>query len=82
MALARAPVTLERARRMGISDANRIYKLEDLAQGDVMFAATGVTAGSFLGGVTFFGGAPRLRVTLFRALRTGCQETETTGEPG
>jgi fructose-1,6-bisphosphatase II / sedoheptulose-1,7-bisphosphatase len=40
-----------RARKWGITDLNRIYKLEDLAKGDCIFAATGVTDGSLLGGV-------------------------------
>jgi fructose-1,6-bisphosphatase II / sedoheptulose-1,7-bisphosphatase len=40
-----------RARRWGIEDLDRIYKLEDLAKGDVIFAATGVTDGSLLKGV-------------------------------
>ncbi|OZA94769.1 class II fructose-bisphosphatase [Altererythrobacter sp. H2] len=40
-----------RARRLGITDFDRIYKLEDLARGDCIFAATGVTAGSLLDGV-------------------------------
>lgn len=40
-----------RARRWGIDDLDRIYHLEDLAQGDVIFAATGVTDGSLLKGV-------------------------------
>ena len=40
-----------RARRWGIADLDRIYHLEDLAQGDVIFAATGVTDGSLLAGV-------------------------------
>lgn len=40
-----------RAHRMGITDLNRLYRLEELASGDVMFAATGVTNGSMLGGV-------------------------------
>ncbi|TRW15180.1 class II fructose-bisphosphatase [Glacieibacterium frigidum] len=40
-----------RARRWGITDLDRIYALEDLAQGDVIFAATGVTDGSLLKGV-------------------------------
>ena len=40
-----------RARRLGIDDLNRKYNLEDLAAGDVIFAATGVTDGSFLNGV-------------------------------
>ena len=40
-----------RARQWGIEDLNRIYKLEDLAKGDCIFAATGVTDGSLLDGV-------------------------------
>jgi len=40
-----------RARRWGITDLDRIYALEDLAKGDVIFAATGVTDGSLLKGV-------------------------------
>ena len=40
-----------RARKWGIDDLDRIYKLDDLAKGDVIFAATGVTDGSLLAGV-------------------------------
>lgn len=40
-----------RARRIGISDLNKIYSLTELAHGEVMFAATGVTDGSMLQGV-------------------------------
>jgi fructose-1,6-bisphosphatase II / sedoheptulose-1,7-bisphosphatase len=40
-----------RAERLGITDFNRKYLLNDLASGDVIFAATGVTDGSMLGGV-------------------------------
>ncbi|MFN3288367.1 MAG: fructose-bisphosphatase class II, partial [Sphingomonadaceae bacterium] len=40
-----------RAARVGITDLDRIYALEDLARGDVIFAATGVTDGSLLQGV-------------------------------
>ena len=40
-----------RAHRIGITDLTRIYHLTDLAKGDVMFAATGVTDGSMLRGV-------------------------------
>jgi fructose-1,6-bisphosphatase II / sedoheptulose-1,7-bisphosphatase len=40
-----------RARKWGIEDLGRIYKLEDLAKGDCIFAATGVTDGSLLQGV-------------------------------
>ena len=41
----------ERATEMGIKDLNKIYETDDLANGDVMFAATGVTDGTFLKGV-------------------------------
>lgn len=42
-----------RARRLGIQDKDfdKIYKLEELARGDCIFAATGVTSGSLLDGV-------------------------------
>ncbi len=40
-----------RAGRMGVEDPNRKYFTEDLASGDVLFAATGVTDGSLLKGV-------------------------------
>jgi fructose-1,6-bisphosphatase II / sedoheptulose-1,7-bisphosphatase len=40
-----------RAERWGVSDLDRIYDLEDLATGDCIFAATGVTSGSLLEGV-------------------------------
>jgi fructose-1,6-bisphosphatase II / sedoheptulose-1,7-bisphosphatase len=40
-----------RARRWGITDLDRIYALEDMAKGDCIFAATGVTDGSMLKGV-------------------------------
>jgi fructose-1,6-bisphosphatase II / sedoheptulose-1,7-bisphosphatase len=40
-----------RAHECGITDFDRIYRLEDLASGDCIFAATGVTEGSLLAGV-------------------------------
>jgi fructose-1,6-bisphosphatase II / sedoheptulose-1,7-bisphosphatase len=40
-----------RAAKLGITDFNRKYSLMDLASGDVVFAATGVTDGSMLSGV-------------------------------
>ena len=42
---------IARARRWGIEDLERIYTLEDMAKGDCIFAATGVTDGSLLEGV-------------------------------
>ncbi|WP_395329367.1 class II fructose-bisphosphatase [Novosphingobium sp. BL-8H] len=40
-----------RARKWGIQDLDKVYKLRDLAKGDCIFAATGVTDGSLLSGV-------------------------------
>src|SRR5690606_122786 len=45
-----------RAARHGVEDLGRVYKLEDMAHGDVMFAATGVTTGPMLRGVRRFAG--------------------------
>lgn len=42
-----------RAKRMGIDDPDRIYDLRDMAGGDCLFAATGVTDGNLLEGVVF-----------------------------
>ncbi len=46
----------ERAKRQGVEDFTRVYGLMDLAGGDVMFAATGVTTGPMLRGVRIFPG--------------------------
>jgi fructose-1,6-bisphosphatase class II len=44
---------VERARQMGIEDINKVYKIDELARGHVMFCATGVTQGPLLKGVRF-----------------------------
>ncbi len=41
----------DRASKMGISDYNKIYSLNELVSGDALFAATGVTNGSMLNGI-------------------------------
>jgi len=41
----------DRASKMGISDYNKIYSLDELVSGDALFAATGVTNGSMLSGI-------------------------------
>jgi fructose-1,6-bisphosphatase II / sedoheptulose-1,7-bisphosphatase len=43
----------ERAARMGVSDPQKIFLIEDMVRGDCLFAATGVTTGSLLSGVKF-----------------------------
>jgi fructose-1,6-bisphosphatase II len=50
------PEHQERLAKMGITDPKRIYETEDLAPGrQIIFACTGVTDGSILRGVRFFG---------------------------
>ncbi|MBB4641598.1 class II fructose-bisphosphatase [Rhizorhapis suberifaciens] len=57
-----------RARKWGIDDLDRIYDLNDLAKGDCIFAATGVTDGSLLQGVKRLrGGAMTTESVVMRA---------------
>ncbi|MCH2038802.1 MAG: fructose-bisphosphatase class II family protein, partial [Rickettsiales bacterium] len=61
----------ERAKRMGVTDFNRIYTLEDMAKGDdVMFAATGVTDGSMLNGIKRFPGGAETTSVVMRSKTT------------
>lgn len=59
-----------RAEKWGISDFNRKYELLDLAGGEVMFAATGVTDGSLLRGVRRFSGGALTHSIVMRS-KTG-----------
>jgi fructose-1,6-bisphosphatase II len=56
-----------RARRMGIQDGNRVFGINDLAGGDVMFAATGVTDGFLLRGVRFTGNGAETHSVIMRS---------------
>lgn len=49
----RNPGEIERALKMGIADMNKVFTIDELAKGNLMFCATGVTQGSFLDGVIF-----------------------------
>ncbi len=59
-----------RAARWGIKDLNRKYGMLDMAKGDVMFAATGVTNGSMLKGVRRFSGGAETHSLVMRS-KTG-----------
>ncbi|RDD63812.1 class II fructose-bisphosphatase [Ferruginivarius sediminum] len=59
-----------RAQRWGITDYDRKYGLEELAGGDVMFAATGVTDGAMLRGVRRFTGGAKTHSMVMRS-KTG-----------
>jgi fructose-1,6-bisphosphatase II len=58
---------IERARRAGIKDLDRVYRIGNLASGgELMFAATGVTDSDLLRGVRFFGGGARTHSVAIR----------------
>jgi fructose-1,6-bisphosphatase class II len=57
----------ERAGKMGIRDLNKIYRIDELAKGNVMFCATGVTQGPLLNGVRFFRGGARTHSMVMRS---------------
>ena len=57
----------QRSKKMGIVDQNKVYQLGDLAGGNVMFVATGVTNGSFLSGVRYFGGGAHTHSIVMRS---------------
>ena len=58
---------VERARRVGVKDIERVYRIGDLVSGtELMFAATGVTDGDLLRGVRFFGGGARTHSVVIR----------------
>ncbi len=59
-----------RAARLGIKDLNRKYGILDLAKGDVMFAATGVTDGTMLKGIRRFPGGASTHSIIMRS-KTG-----------
>ena len=63
-----------RARRWGITDLNKKYDDRELAQGEVMFAATGVTDGSMLRGVRRFSGGAATHSIVMRS-KTGTVRT-------
>ena len=56
-----------RAKRCGIADFDRKYTLDEMAHGDVVFAATGVTTGSMLKGVRRFAGGAYTYSTVMRS---------------
>lgn len=57
----------ERAIKMGVTDLDKIYSVDELARGNVMFAATGVTHGDFLKGVVFYGGGATTHSVVMRS---------------
>jgi len=58
---------IERAKKMGVTDIKKKFRIEELAAGDVMFAATGVTDGDYLQGVHFFAGGATTQSVVMRS---------------
>ena len=67
----------ERAERMG-ADINKKYTMEDMASGDVIFSATGVTDGSLLDGVHFRGDFAETETVIMRAKTGTVRRIKTT----
>jgi fructose-1,6-bisphosphatase class II len=58
---------IERAKKMGVTDIKKKFTIDELASGDVMFAATGVTDGDYLQGVHFFPGGATTQSVVMRS---------------
>jgi fructose-1,6-bisphosphatase class II len=58
---------IDRAAKMGIKEIHRIWQLEEMAKGNVMFCATGVTQGNFLDGVRFTPGGASTHSVIMRS---------------
>jgi fructose-1,6-bisphosphatase II len=56
-----------RARALGMTDLEKVLSAEEMAGGNVMFAATGVTTGQFLKGVRFTGDGARSHSVVMRS---------------
>ena len=69
---------IDRAQAMGIKDITKKYSLEELAGGEVMFAATGVTDGDYLKGVHFFSGGATTQSVVMRSKTRTIRVVDTT----
>lgn len=69
---------IDRALRMGIKDVHRIWSLEEMAKGNVMFCATGVTQGNFLEGVRFTAGGAETHSIVMRSETGTVRDVRTT----
>ena len=68
---------IARARRLGIEDLDRVYSRDDLASGDVIFAATGVTDGAMLKGVRRHGDRAETHSIVMRSITGTVREVIT-----
>jgi len=63
----RNPQEIERASGMGVQDIKKKYSIEELANCEVMFDATGVSDGEYLKGVRFFAGGATTQSVVMRS---------------
>ncbi len=56
-----------RSNNMGIEDFDKIYTVEEMARGEVFFAATGVTNGDLVRGVRYFSGGAKTHTVVMRS---------------
>lgn len=63
----RSPEEHARCLQMGIMEPTRKWHMEELAKGDVVFAATGVTSGDMLKGVRYFKGGAKTHSLVMRS---------------
>jgi fructose-1,6-bisphosphatase II len=68
----------ERAIAMGLADADKLLKLSDLARGEVIFVATGVTSGALLRGVRRIGDRLHLQTLAMRSSTGTVRWVDTT----
>jgi fructose-1,6-bisphosphatase II / sedoheptulose-1,7-bisphosphatase len=68
----------ERAAAMGIADIRRKFSMEEMASGDVIFSATGVTDGSLLAGVHFRGNFAETETVVLRSKTATVRRIKTT----
>ncbi len=68
----------ERAFKMGITDINKKFRMEDMASADVIFSATGITDGSLLDGVRFRGDFAETESVVMRSKTGTVRRIKTT----
>lgn len=61
------PTDKERCQSMGITEPGQKWHMDELARGDVVFAATGVTSGDMLKGVRYFKGGAKTHSLVMRS---------------
>jgi fructose-1,6-bisphosphatase II / sedoheptulose-1,7-bisphosphatase len=67
-----------RAAAMGITDIRRKFTMDEMASGDVIFSATGVTDGSLLDGVNFRGNFAETETVVMRSKTGTVRRIKTT----